>query len=82
MSKQNIREKIEKRLKEDKMEKEIKPVNPFLPSWHRDSPIYQDLIEEEKCICNEGFHNGKRIDCACKLHHSSPPPIQFIEQLF
>jgi hypothetical protein len=24
--------------------------------------------EIEKCICNEGLHDGNRIDCACDCH--------------
>ena len=24
---------------------EVKPINPFLPRWHRDSPIYKDLVD-------------------------------------
>lgn len=29
---------------------------------------YDSQVEREKCICNEGIHDGERIDCACKCH--------------
>ena len=25
-------------------------------------------MTDEKCICNEGIHDGERIDCACECH--------------
>jgi len=24
-------------------------------------------IAKPKCICNEGLHDGKRVDCSCKV---------------
>lgn len=30
--------------------------------------MFDELYDEEKCICNEGIHNGEEIDCACKCH--------------
>ena len=26
------------------------------------------FIDDGECICNEGIHDGKRIDCACGCH--------------
>ena len=26
-------------------------------------------IAKPECICNQGIHDGKRIDCACRLCH-------------
>ena len=25
--------------------------------------------EQKECICNKGVHDGKKIDCGCKLCH-------------
>ena len=30
--------------------------------------IESDIGESERCLCNEGIHDGKRIDCRCKIH--------------
>ena len=27
-------------------------------------------IVKPECICNQGIHDGKRIDCNCKVHHN------------
>ena len=27
-------------------------------------------IAKHECICNQGIHDGKRIDCACKICHN------------
>ena len=27
-------------------------------------------IAKPECICNQGIHDGKRVDCACKLCHN------------
>ena len=34
----------------------------------KDEAMAEALDEENKCICNEGIHNGNEVDCACKCH--------------
>lgn len=31
---------------------------------------FKDIAENCCCSCNQGLHEGKRIDCSCKKHHN------------
>ena len=33
-----------------------------------DKEFMEDVRERKECICNEGIHDGKKIDCACDCH--------------
>jgi len=36
-----------------------------------DQEFMDDVRERKECICNEGIHDGNKIDCACKCYEEN-----------